>query len=85
MTVTLDRRTALRAGAPLFAGVDAEGLASVAARAIEVEFGAAVPEVFQAIAEAKQGRAHVLAAALVDQVLHHIQDKIDIVLGSHDP
>ena len=40
MTVTLDRRTALLAGAPLLAGVDAEGLASVAARAIEVEFGA---------------------------------------------
>ena len=39
MTVTLDRRTALLAGAPLLAGVDAEGLASVAARAIEVQFG----------------------------------------------
>jgi CRP-like cAMP-binding protein len=40
MTVTLDRRTALLAGAPLLAGVDSEGLASVAARAIEVELGA---------------------------------------------
>jgi len=38
MTLTRDRRTELLASAPLFAGVDAEGMARVAARTVEVEF-----------------------------------------------
>ncbi len=39
MTMTTDHRTSLLAGAPLLAGVDEAGLAAVAARAVEVEFG----------------------------------------------
>ena len=38
MTLTRDRRTELLASAPLFAGVDAEGMERVAARTVEVEF-----------------------------------------------
>lgn len=38
MTVTPDRRTALLATAPLLSGVDEVGLASVAAKAVEVAF-----------------------------------------------
>jgi CRP-like cAMP-binding protein len=38
MSTTSDHRAALLAAAPLLAGVDAEGLASVAARVVEVEF-----------------------------------------------
>jgi hypothetical protein len=33
---------------------------------VEAEFGAAVLEVLQAIAEAEQGRVHIFAAAFVD-------------------
>jgi CRP-like cAMP-binding protein len=40
MTVTPDRQTALLAAAPLLAGVDPDGLASVAARTVEVSFPA---------------------------------------------
>ena len=39
MTLTHDHRTELLAGAPLLAGVDAEGLAHIAERTIEVAFG----------------------------------------------
>ena len=38
MTLTRDRRTELLAAAPLFAGVDADGLARLAGRTVEVEF-----------------------------------------------
>ena len=38
MTLTHDRRSELLASARLFAGVDAEGLARIAGRAVEVEF-----------------------------------------------
>ena len=38
MTMTLERRTELLAAAPLLAGVDGDGLAYVAERAVEVEF-----------------------------------------------
>jgi CRP/FNR family cyclic AMP-dependent transcriptional regulator len=38
MSTTSDHRAALLAAAPLLAGVDEEGLASVAARVVEVEF-----------------------------------------------
>ena len=38
MSTTSDHRAALLAAAPLLAGVDDEGLASVAARVVEVEF-----------------------------------------------
>lgn len=38
MTMTQDRKTELLASAPLFAGVDPDGLASLAARVVEVEF-----------------------------------------------
>ena len=40
MTLTRDRRTELLASAPLFAGVDAEGMERVAVRTVEVEFPA---------------------------------------------
>lgn len=40
MTLTLDRRTGLLASTPLFAGVDADGLARIGERAVEVEFPA---------------------------------------------
>jgi CRP-like cAMP-binding protein len=40
VTVSLDRRSQLLAGCPLFAGIDAEGLAALAARAATVEFPA---------------------------------------------
>jgi CRP-like cAMP-binding protein len=40
MTLTHDRRIALIGGCPLFHGLDAAGLAAVAAAAIEVEFPA---------------------------------------------
>jgi CRP-like cAMP-binding protein len=40
MTLTQDRRAALIGGCPLFGGLDASGLAAVAAAAIEVEFPA---------------------------------------------
>ena len=38
MTITADRKTELLAAAPLFADVDAPGLARIGARVIEVEF-----------------------------------------------
>jgi CRP/FNR family transcriptional regulator, cyclic AMP receptor protein len=38
MTLTHDHRTDLLASAPLFAGVDAEGIARIASRVVEVEF-----------------------------------------------
>jgi CRP-like cAMP-binding protein len=38
MTLTRDRRTELLAAAPLFAGVDADGLARIAEQSVEVEF-----------------------------------------------
>ena len=38
MTLTHDRRAALLAAAPLFAGVDADGLERLAARVVEVEY-----------------------------------------------
>jgi len=38
MTITADRKTELLAAAPLFADVDAAGLARIGARVIEVEF-----------------------------------------------
>lgn len=38
MTLTHDHRTDLLARAPLFAGVDAEGIARIASRVVEVEF-----------------------------------------------
>ena len=38
MTLTQDRKTELLAAAPLFEGVDAEGLASISRRIVEVEF-----------------------------------------------
>ena len=40
MTTTGDRKTELLAAAPLFADVDADGLARIAARTVEVEFSA---------------------------------------------
>ncbi|HEY4188914.1 MAG TPA: cyclic nucleotide-binding domain-containing protein [Candidatus Limnocylindrales bacterium] len=40
MTLTQDRRSALIGGCPLFRGLDAQGLAAVAAAAIEVDFPA---------------------------------------------
>ncbi|HET7168637.1 MAG TPA: cyclic nucleotide-binding domain-containing protein [Candidatus Limnocylindrales bacterium] len=40
MTLTHDHRTELLAGAPLLAGVDAEGLAQIAQRTVEVAFEA---------------------------------------------
>jgi CRP-like cAMP-binding protein len=40
MTLSLDRRTELIGACPLFRGLDADGLAAVAAAAIEVEFPA---------------------------------------------
>ncbi len=40
MTNTGDRKTELLAAAPLFADVDADGLARIAARTVEVEFSA---------------------------------------------
>ncbi len=40
MTKTGDRKTELLAAAPLFADVDADGLAHIAARTVEVEFSA---------------------------------------------
>lgn len=39
MTMTQGRKAELLAAAPLFAGVDAEGLASMGERVVEVEFG----------------------------------------------
>ncbi len=38
MTLTHDHRTDLLARAPLFAGVDSEGIARIAGRVVEVEF-----------------------------------------------
>jgi CRP/FNR family transcriptional regulator, cyclic AMP receptor protein len=38
MSMTLDHRTALLASAPLLAGVDADGLASIAGRFVEVSY-----------------------------------------------
>jgi CRP-like cAMP-binding protein len=38
MTLTQDRRAELLAEAPLLAGVDADGIARIAARVVEVEF-----------------------------------------------
>jgi CRP/FNR family transcriptional regulator, cyclic AMP receptor protein len=38
MTLTRDRKTELLAAAPLFAGVDPEGLERIAGRTVEVEF-----------------------------------------------
>lgn len=38
MTLTHDHRTELLAGAPLLAGIDAEGLAMIAQRVVEVDF-----------------------------------------------
>lgn len=38
MTLTHDHKTELLAAAPLFAGVDADGLASMGERVVEVEF-----------------------------------------------
>jgi CRP/FNR family transcriptional regulator, cyclic AMP receptor protein len=40
MTLSLDRRTSLLAGCPLFRGIDAEGLDLLADRATQVEFPA---------------------------------------------
>lgn len=40
MTLTRDHRTELLAAAPLFAGVDEEGLARIAEQSVEVEFPA---------------------------------------------
>jgi CRP-like cAMP-binding protein len=40
MTLTRDRRTELLAAAPLFAGVDEDGLARIAEQSVEVEFPA---------------------------------------------
>jgi CRP/FNR family cyclic AMP-dependent transcriptional regulator len=40
MSLTLDRRTALLAGCPLFRGIDAEGLDALAGRATQVDFPA---------------------------------------------
>jgi CRP/FNR family cyclic AMP-dependent transcriptional regulator len=40
MTLTQDRRATLLAAAPLFADVDAAGMARIADRAVEVEFAA---------------------------------------------
>jgi len=40
VTISLDRRTQLLAGCPLFRGIDAEGLDALAARATQVEFPA---------------------------------------------
>ena len=40
MTLTQDRRTELLAGCPLFRGIDADGLASLAALATSVDFPA---------------------------------------------
>jgi CRP-like cAMP-binding protein len=38
MTLTHDRRAELLAGCPLFQGIDADGLAALAGRALQVEF-----------------------------------------------
>jgi len=40
VTLTIDRRSALLAGCPLFRGIDADGLAALAAKAAQVEFPA---------------------------------------------
>ncbi|MBI3750900.1 MAG: cyclic nucleotide-binding domain-containing protein [Chloroflexi bacterium] len=40
MTLTIDRRSQLLAGCPLFHGIDADGLAALAAKAAQVEFPA---------------------------------------------
>ncbi|HYL41600.1 MAG TPA: cyclic nucleotide-binding domain-containing protein [Candidatus Binatus sp.] len=40
MTISIDRRTELLAGCPLFRGIDADGLASLAGKATQVEFPA---------------------------------------------
>jgi CRP/FNR family transcriptional regulator, cyclic AMP receptor protein len=40
MSLSLDRRTELLAGCPLFKGIDAEGLDALAAKATQVEFPA---------------------------------------------
>lgn len=40
MTISLDRRSELLAGCPLFRGIDANGLAALAARATQVDFPA---------------------------------------------
>ena len=40
MTLTLDRRTELLGGCPLFAGVNREDLAAIGERAVEVDFPA---------------------------------------------
>ena len=40
MTLTHDRRAELLAGCPLFRGIDADGLAALAAKATQVEFPA---------------------------------------------
>ena len=40
MTISLDRRTELLAGCPLFRGIDRDGIAALADRATQVEFPA---------------------------------------------